>query len=87
MNPTISITPRAFGNIAAKAISHGCDVTTFLVRAAIQSAPAARKRPAAAADTAAQAELPLEPAAATQPTAQPELVTPAPAPTTGMLFN
>lgn len=86
MNPTISITPRAFGNIAAKAISHGCDVTTFLVRAAIQSAPAARKRPAAAVP-AAQAELPLEPAAAAQPTAQPELVTPAPAPTTGMLFN
>lgn len=40
---TIQITPRAFGNIAAAAMSHGCDVTTFLIRtaAAKKSAPAA----------------------------------------------
>ncbi len=35
MNTTILITPRAFGNIAAAAMSHGCDVTTFLVRSAL----------------------------------------------------
>lgn len=45
---TIQITPRAFGNIAAAAMSHGCDVTTYLVRTAIASAPQA-PQPAAAA--------------------------------------
>ena len=35
---TIQITPRAFGNIAAAAMSHGCDVTTYLVRTALTSA-------------------------------------------------
>lgn len=47
---TIQITPRAFGNIAAAAMALGCDVTTYLVRTAITSAP---QRPAAVPATAA----------------------------------
>lgn len=35
MNTTILITPRAFGNIAAAAISHGCDITSYLIHAAL----------------------------------------------------
>lgn len=62
---TIQITPRAFGNIAAAAMSHGCDVTTYLVRAAITSAP---QRPAAAPATTTAPEPPAvqapQPAAA-----------------------
>ena len=52
---TIQITPRAFGNIAAAAMSHGCDVTTYLVRTAITSAP---QRPAAAPVTTPAPEQP-----------------------------
>ncbi len=52
---TIQITPRAFGNIAAAAMSHGCDVTTYLVRTAITSAP---QRPAAAPATTPAPEQP-----------------------------
>lgn len=37
MTTTITITPRDFGNIAAKAMTHGCDVTTFLIRTALQT--------------------------------------------------
>lgn len=61
---TIQITPRAFGNIAAAAMSHGCDVTTYLVRTAITSAP---QRPAAAPVTAPTPEPPA--AQAPQPAA------------------
>ena len=61
---TIQITPRAFGNIAAAAMSHGCDVTTYLVRTAITSAP---QRPAAAPATAPPPEPPA--AQAPQPAA------------------
>ena len=58
---TIQITPRAFGNIAAAAMSHGCDVTTYLVRTAIASAPQRRRKPAPQPSPAAeQPELPLE---------------------------
>ncbi|MBR2126913.1 MAG: hypothetical protein IJ943_09300 [Akkermansia sp.] len=42
---TIQITPRAFGNIAAAAISLGCDVTTYLVRTAITRAPVIEETP------------------------------------------
>lgn len=52
MNTTIQITPRAFGNIAAAAISHGCDITTYLVRTAA----------AKAGSSAAPAEPPSAPA-------------------------
>ena len=63
---TIQITPRAFGNIAAAAMSHGCDVTTYLVRTAITSAP---QRPTAApATTPAPAPAPA-PSAVHQPAA------------------
>lgn len=61
---TIKITPRAFGNIAAAAMSHGCDVTTYLVRTAITSAP---QRPAAAPATDTAPEPPA--AQAPQPAA------------------
>ena len=61
---TIKITPRAFGNIAAAAMAHGCDVTTYLVRTAITSAP---QRPAAAPATAPAPEPPA--AQAPQPAA------------------
>ena len=57
---TIQITPRAFGNIAAAAMSHGCDVTTYLVRTAITSTPV----PAAAPVTTTPAP---EPPAAQAP--------------------
>lgn len=68
---TINITPRAFGNIAAAAMSHGCDVTTYLVRTAITSAP---QRPAAApaiTPAAEQPELPLTMPEQPQPKAAP----------------
>ncbi len=76
---TINITPRAFGNIAAAAMSHGCDVTTYLVRTALTSAPqrAAAATPAAQV-TPHQPELPLE-----LPPA-PEPPQPAAAPSAGM---
>lgn len=47
MNTTISITPRAFGNIAAAAMAHGCDVTTYLIRTATAraAAPAPKVQP------------------------------------------
>lgn len=54
MNATIQITPRAFGNIAAAAMAHGCDVTTYLVAAAT-----AKKQTAAAASAAAPAPAPV----------------------------
>lgn len=76
---TIQITPRAFGNIAAAAMSHGCDVTSFLVRHAITAKPAAKpRRQAAAAPQQHQPELPLEPAAPAEQAA---------APSTGVLFG
>lgn len=56
MNTTILITPRAFGNIAAAAMSHGCDVTTFLVRAALDSS---NKRSRLRAASSAMSALPL----------------------------
>lgn len=70
---TIQITPRAFGNIAAAAMSHGCDVTSYLVRTAIAHAGTARREsamqtstPAADFTTAAPVETAPEPAAPVQ---------------------
>lgn len=62
---TIQITPRTFGNIAAAAMAHGCDVTTYLVRTALTSAP----QRAAATTTAAPATTPApeQPAPVHQP--------------------
>lgn len=69
---TIQITPRAFGNIAAAAMSHGCDVTTYLVRTAITSAPQRRRKPAPQPSPAAeQPELPLTMPEQPQPKAAP----------------
>lgn len=46
MNSTeIKITPRQFGNIAALAMSHGCDITTYLTRHALKSACEACSEP------------------------------------------
>lgn len=55
---TIQITPRAFGNIAAAAMSHGCDVTTYLIRTATA------KRPTPPAEQPAAAPAPQQPAPA-----------------------
>ena len=62
---TIQITPRAFGNIAAAAMSHGCDVTTYLIR----TATAKRSTPAAEQPAAAPAPQPAPAAPVHQPAA------------------
>ena len=69
---TIQITPRAFGNIAAAAMAHGCDVTTYLVRTALTSTP---QRAATA---------PAAPAATTAPEQPAPVHQPAPAGSSGM---
>lgn len=67
MTPTISITPRAFGNIAAAAMSKQCDITTFLISNVAQNKAAATRR--------ANAEMQKTPATAEhiQPTGDSEL--------------
>lgn len=72
MNTTIQITPRTFGNIAAAAMAHGLDVTTYLVRAA------AARRP--------QQQTAAAPAAPSTDTTKEETAAPAAAPSAG-LFN
>lgn len=64
MYATINITPRAFGNIAARAITYGLDVSAYLVRTAITApAPEPPAAPAAPTSGAGQGSAPESPAA------------------------
>lgn len=81
MNPyvEINITPRAFGNIAAAAMAHGCDVTTYLVRHAITQPTAAPASTTGAPASTATPEHTATPASAAAPAPAP-----APAGSSGM---
>lgn len=80
----INITPRAWGNIAAAAMAHGCDVTTYLVRHATTQPTAAPSTTTGAPASTATPEHTTAPASAAAPAPEPVPHRPVPAGSAGM---